>query len=567
MNFARERIEGNHLRVIKLAFWYFIAAAAGILISFREIQAAAILPASGVGLAIIFLCGRDIWRAITIGSLFANVLMFYLLEGQLTWLGAFTSILLSAAATVEILLANRLIRHFFKQQNLFQHAGEIFKFVGIAFITGLAGACMGSLIMILTGTIKTPILLTWLLWTIAETVGILLFTPFILSWFQEFKFEWTKTHLLEVVVFVLVLIVTMIVNTVPYFSPIIWKSFPYLVVPFFLWVAFRFNLQISISGILLVSLLSVVFTIEGVGPFVMESTHHSLLMLQIFIGVFCISTIVLTSTVKERQEAQKSVELFNERLEQTVAKRTKKLHEEIQIRKTAEQKTKFANKELRKTNAELDSFVYSVSHDLRAPITSVLGLLNLAKNEKNRITLQKYLDMISKSVIQQDFFIKDILDLSRNSRLKLKPAEINFQEMIEEIFDQLKYINHLKVRKSLQIDQKKPFFSDESRIKVVLNNLISNAIRHHNGKQPKVDITVQVKPKYAHIAINDNGVGIAKEHINNVFKMFYRATDTNHGSGLGLYIVKETINKLRGTIKLQSELDKGTEVLLRIPSL
>ena len=567
MNSVSAQIDGDDWKVIKLATLYFAAACAGIWFSFRDIQAAAILPASGVGLAMMFLCGKQIWRSITIGSLFANALLFYLLEGTLTWTGALTSILLAAAATLEIILGYRLILHFFKKKNLFQHAGEIFKFIGIAFITGLAGSTMGILIMAGTGSLQAPALLTWLLWAMAEMVGILLVTPFILSWFQEFKFEWNRTLSMEMAIFVLFLIAMIVISSVPYFSPIVWKSFPYLVVPLFLWLAFRFNLQLSISGILLVSLLSVMFTIDGIGPFVMESSQQSLLMLQLFVGVFCISTIVLTSTVKERQEAQKSVELFNERLELTVSERTKELHEEIQIRKTAQQKSKVTNKELRKTNAELDSFVYSVSHDLRAPITSVLGLLNLAKDEKNRRTLQKYLDMISRSVIQQDLFIKDILNLSRNSRLQLNRSEINFEEIVNEIFDQLRFINHLKVKRSLEIDQKKPFFSDESRIRVVFNNLISNAIRHHNGKQPKVDITVQVTPKYAHIAIQDNGVGIPKEHINSVFKMFYRATDTNHGSGLGLYIVKETIDKLQGSIKLKSVVNKGTQVILQIPSL
>ncbi len=552
---------------MKVATWYFVAACAGIWFSFRDIQAAAILPASGVGLAMMFLCGKQIWRSITIGSLFANALLFYLLEGTLTWTGALTSILLAAAATLEIILGYRLLLYFFKKKNLFQHAGEIFKFIGIAFIAGLVGSTMGILIMVGTGSLQAPVLLTWLLWTMAEMVGILLFTPFILSWFQEFKFEWTRTLSMEMAIFMLFLVVMIVVSSVPYFSPIVWKSFPYLVVPLFLWLAFRFNLQLSISGILLVSLLSVMFTIEGIGPFVMESSHQSLLMLQLFVGVFCISTIVLTSTVKERQEAQKSVELFNERLELTVSERTKELNEEIQIRKTAQQKSKVTNKELRKINAELDSFVYSVSHDLRAPITSVLGLLNLAKDEKNRKTLQKYLDMISRSVTQQDLFIKDILNLSRNSRLQLNRSEINFEEIVNEIFDQLRFINHLKVNKSLEIDQKNPFFSDESRIRVVFNNLISNAIRHHNGKQPKVDIVVHVKSKYARIVIQDNGAGIAKEHINNVFKMFYRATDTSHGSGLGLYIVKETIDKLQGSIKLNSQINKGTQVILQIPSL
>ena len=567
MRVSQAKISNNDLKVMKLAVVYFIAATVGIWFGSREIQAAALLPAGGVGLAILVLSGRDMWRAITLGSLFAFAFQFYLKDGSLSWTGAFTSILLAIVATLEILLAHQLVSRFFNKGNLFQRAGGMFKFIGIAFVAGIVCATGGTLTMVLTGTMNAPILLTWLLWALAEMVGILLFTPFILSWFQEFKFKWDKTLTMEVSIFILVLLLMISISSVPYFSPIIWTSFPYLSVPFFLWLAFRFNLQISISGILLVSLLSVLLTMEGIGPFVMESPHHSMLMLQIFIGVFCVSTVVLTSTVKERQEAQTSIQLFNERLEQTVTERTKELHEEIRIRKTAEQKAKETNKELRKTNSELDSFVYSVSHDLRAPITSVLGLLNLAKDEKDRSVLQNYLDMIHKSVSQQDLFIKDILNLSRNSRLKLTPAEINFQVIVEEIFEQLKYINHMKVSKSIEVEQQKPFFSDESRLKVVLNNLISNAIRHHNGKQPKVDISIQVKPKYAHIAIKDNGIGIPKEHLNSVFKMFYRATDTNHGSGLGLYIVKETINKLQGNIKLKSEVNKGTEVLLQIPSL
>ena len=567
MDFSKVGMGKNDLRVIKLAALYFIVAASEILFSFEDIHAAALLPAGGVGLAMMVLSGRYVWRSILVGSLLSYAFQFYLANGFLSWNGAITSILLATVVTLEVILGHKLILHFFDQNNLFKHAGKVFQFIGIAFVAGLVFASGGTLVMVITGNLQVPMLLTWLILAIAETVGILLFTPFILSWFREFKFKWNKTLTLEVVAFMLVLLGLTIVSSVPYFSPVVWKSFPYLSVPFFLWLAFRFNLQISISGILLVSLLSVMFTLNGIGPFVLTSSHHSLLMLQVFIGVFSISTIVLTSTVKERQEAQRSVEQFNERLERIVAERTKELHEEIRIRKTAEQNTKITNKELRKTNAELDSFVYSVSHDLRAPITSVLGLLNLAKDEKDRKVLQNYLDMISKSVIQQDLFIKDILNLSRNSRLKLSPTEINFQEMVEEIFDQLKYINHMKVNKSVEVDQQKPFYSDESRLKVVFNNLISNAIRHHNGKQPQVDISVQIKPKYAHISIKDNGIGIGKEHLNNVFKMFYRATDTNHGSGLGLYIVKETITKLQGSIKLKSEIDKGTEVMLQIPSL
>ncbi len=560
-------LDRNDQRVLVLALIYFAAVYGGSLLAFRDIQATAILPATGIGLAMMFMYGKSIWPAIITGSFVGQAWSFYAFNGDLTWSGVLGSVLLAVGSTMEVMLGYGLLREFFNEKDLFQRAGDTFKFIGIALVTGLAGATMGTLFLGVTDQLQAHVLLSWLLWVLADMVGILLFTPFILSWSRRFIFQWNRPIAMEVTVFALCLISVLVLSTVPYFSPIIGKSFPYLVIPFFLWLAFRFNLQLSISGILLVSLLSVVFTLEGRGPFVMESDHHSLLMLQIFIGVFCISTIVLTTTVQERQEAQKSVELFNERLEATVAERTKELHEEIRIRKTAEQNTKVTNKQLRKTNQELDSFVYSVSHDLRAPISSVLGLLNLAKCEKDRKMLQKYLDMMSKSVTQQDLFIKDILNLSRNSRLDLNRNEILFEEMITDIFDQLQYIDHQEVSKVVNVVQQKPFYSDDSRLKVVFNNLISNAIRYHNGKKPEVKVDVTIKPKYAYISIEDNGIGISKEHLSNVFRMFYRATDTNHGSGLGLYIVKETVEKLKGTVKILSKVNKGTTVMLQIPSL
>ncbi|MBA4054873.1 MAG: hypothetical protein C0490_09190, partial [Marivirga sp.] len=101
-----------------------------------------------------------------------------------------------------------------------------------------------------------------------------------------------------------------------------------------------------------------------------------MLLLQIFIGVISISTIILSATVKERGEAQRKLLEFNENLENMVQERTKALNEEINTRKDAEEKIVRTNQELSKRNTELDNFVYSVSHDLRAPIASVLGLIN-----------------------------------------------------------------------------------------------------------------------------------------------------------------------------------------------
>jgi len=294
-----------------------------------------------------------------------------------------------------------------------------------------------------------------------------------------------------------------------------------------------------------------------------------MLLLQIFIGVISISTIILSATVKERGEAQRKLEEFNENLESMVQERTRALNEEINTRKEAEEKIARTNRELSKRNTELDNFVYSVSHDLRAPIASVLGLINLAKKDKDLSMKDMYLEMINKSALQQDDFIKEILDQSRNSRLEVKREEILFEPLIDETFNQLRFATSAgkSVERIVNIEQKQPFFSDRWRLKVILNNIISNAIRYRNGKDPVIKVDITINEHLASVAIQDNGKGIEEEHLPNVYKMFYRATDDGAGSGLGLYIVKEAVDKLNGQIDIQSEVGKGTIVRFAIPEI
>jgi signal transduction histidine kinase len=319
----------------------------------------------------------------------------------------------------------------------------------------------------------------------------------------------------------------------------------------------------------LIALSSIYLSINNLGPFVLDDASHSIVLLQVFITVISVSTIVLSATVKERTIAERKLHEFNEKLESKVQERTKALHDEILTRKEAEEKLQRTNQELSKRNTELDNFVYSVSHDLRAPIASVLGLINLAKKDANLAMKDQYLDMIHKSANQQDHFIREILDQSRNSRLEIKCEEIFFGPIIEETFNQLKFATATgqNVERIITVQQDQPFHSDKWRLKVILNNIISNSIRYRNGKDPVIKVNVAVNPQGALVEIEDNGKGIAKEHLNKVCNMFYRATDDGAGSGLGLYIVKETIDKLNGSMKIDSEVGRGTLVQMNIPEV
>lgn len=228
------------------------------------------------------------------------------------------------------------------------------------------------------------------------------------------------------------------------------------------------------------------------------------------------------------------------------------------------------NSELKKTNDQLDHFVYSVSHDLRAPLSSMKGLVEITEEEtKEPITLE-HMKLLLGSIGKLDHFILDVLDYCRSKRLEIKPERIDFKELIENISDNLRHMNsgNRNVDIKISITQYKEFCSDKIGVGIVLNNLVSNAIRYQNpmSEQPFVDIEVEATDKTANIIVKDNGIGISKEGQTKIFDMFYRVSDETDGTGLGLFLVKETIEKLNGKINVESELGKGSVFQILIPN-
>jgi PAS domain S-box-containing protein len=236
----------------------------------------------------------------------------------------------------------------------------------------------------------------------------------------------------------------------------------------------------------------------------------------------------------------------------------------------AKNELKKQNKKLKKVNGELDKFVYSASHDLRAPLSSLLGLLDLVRLVQDEEEKQQLYAMMTKSVKKLDEFINQIIQYSRNSRIEVKPEKIDFQELMGSVFDNLKYMpNSEQVQQILDMDLQTPFYSDYFRLSVILNNLVSNAIRYANlqASKPFVKVLIVVNEEKAHIEVSDNGQGIEEKFVPHIFKMFYRATEHNTGSGIGLYILKETLEVLKGKIYVQSTLGEGTIFTLDIPNL
>ena len=227
------------------------------------------------------------------------------------------------------------------------------------------------------------------------------------------------------------------------------------------------------------------------------------------------------------------------------------------------------NETLIKINKELDSFVYSISHNLRAPLMSVLGLLDLARNESNSVVIQQYHDMMKSSVCKLDETLKEILEYSRNARQGLVIKEIDFEKTINDNFERMQFMpGYERIRKDIFIDGESPFYSDHYRLSLILNNLISNAIKYSDPQKENsfIHISITLREDKVLLIFKDNGIGIENGYIQKVFNMFFRATEKNEGAGLGLYIVKEAVEKLGGTIELESQVGKGTMFKIELPN-
>ena len=240
-----------------------------------------------------------------------------------------------------------------------------------------------------------------------------------------------------------------------------------------------------------------------------------------------------------------------------------------ELKKTEEQ-LRAQNTELEKVNHELDQFVYSASHNLRAPLLSVQGLLGLIDDEATETTTRtRFIGEIHKSIGRLDETIRDIIDYSKNARLPIEPVPVNVEQLIRDTYEDLRFYEGNTVSLELIIEQSAILHSDERRIKSIIHNIMSNSVKYADStkEQCLLQVSVHVDDQRCLLTFTDNGQGISPENQAKVFEMFYRGTAQRSGSGLGLYIVKEMTERIGGTVSLQSTPHEGTTVTIDLPNL
>lgn len=243
------------------------------------------------------------------------------------------------------------------------------------------------------------------------------------------------------------------------------------------------------------------------------------------------------------------------------------LTQNITETKSQANKLKLALAELEAKNFELDSFVYRTSHDLRSPLASVLGLVEIMLKENDITDIHDCARRIKSSVERLDTTVGSILEYSRNGNISIEERQVSIESIWTQCLDTHRNMpNASEIKFSYQEENKTLIKTDPFRLSIIFNNLISNAIKYcEPNRESFVRLSVKRVKDSLVLTLEDNGIGIPEDLQPNVFDMFYRASLLSHGAGLGLYIVKKAVDKLGGTITLKSTHGVGTTFTVAIP--
>jgi len=228
------------------------------------------------------------------------------------------------------------------------------------------------------------------------------------------------------------------------------------------------------------------------------------------------------------------------------------------------------NVELQAAYEELGKFAYSVAHDLRGPLLSVLGALEIARDINSVDEMREILGMMELSLTKLDDFVQSIHEYYTLKKGLVSSDKIDFATLIHDMTNL--YASGSKtnnIRFDLSVSQDGEFTTDLISLKIILSNLITNAVKYQkkNETDKYVAVTVIANSFRAEIEVADNGIGIREEYIDRIFDIFYRATSEQTGSGFGLYNVKDALRKISGDIVVQSQIGVGSKFKVTIPNM
>jgi hypothetical protein len=238
-------------------------------------------------------------------------------------------------------------------------------------------------------------------------------------------------------------------------------------------------------------------------------------------------------------------------------------------RKASEREREKAFELLRQKNDELNTLIYRSSHDLRAPVTSLLGLVNVAKKEISDPVAEKYMNIIETTSLRLESILRDLMHNTRVTQGKTAIASFTLESLLETVVNNLAYLDDVRyVALEKEIPAGFKLVTDKYLMESVLQNLVHNAVKYRNKniQNAFVRISAAASGSWVVIKVADNGKGMSPEVVSRIFEMFFKGDLDSRGTGLGLYIVKNSVEKLGGKVEVESKEGKGSTFTIILPA-
>jgi signal transduction histidine kinase len=295
------------------------------------------------------------------------------------------------------------------------------------------------------------------------------------------------------------------------------------------------------------------------------------------IGAACETVIIALALAdryrllkEENEKAQKLAltlqQEANEKLEQQVAERTEQLSLAVEELNSTLQKNQLQTRVIEYKNAELDAFFYGVSHDLKSPLSSLFSLTQVAKEEVTDGNAQEYFNLQLEQIARIDRILKDLVLLAKLDHGNIPRQPVDFTSMLNGCLQSVSNLpNYHKIVFDVQVQPEIDYKAEWIFVNTILQNLIENAVKYSATINPCVWITVANNSDNVVLCVKDNGMGIHEEYLTKIFELFFRATQTSTGSGLGLYILSKSVKRLSGSVNVKSKINEGSEFTVTLP--
>ena len=228
---------------------------------------------------------------------------------------------------------------------------------------------------------------------------------------------------------------------------------------------------------------------------------------------------------------------------------------------------KSKNKQLTTAFKDLERFVYSASHDLRAPLASIRGIVDLAKAENDPTNAGKYLDMVETNILQLDYYTQNLINYYHNLNEEVVNSRITIAEWFNEVLAKARTFSKGNSAEVVITNSPEQISTDPTRLGIAINNLLVNALTHGSSSSQELRVQLEVKEdeKELLISVQDNGSGISPKKLAEIKEIFEQKRSYHPGFGMGLFIVNEVTRKLGGRTSITSEASNGTKVSLILP--